>query len=203
MANIIDIKTIAYVGFRLAPFILICFFALSSMFNADIKGIIFLGLLLLNCFITMVVGNGFLPEPTPTNNNHICDGLSLSANGPISRLPLNINVLTFTLAYLAYIIGTYGKKDPSVINNNIPTFVVFSLLIIYQGIWSYQNGCNTMGYSLISMIIGGGLGALFSYAVDKSGLVKLQYFNGITNAEICSRPTKARYVCSTKPLNNF
>ena len=197
MTNIIDIKTIAYVGFRLAPFILICFFALSSMFNADIKGIIFLGLLLLNCFATLVIGSA-LPEVNETSKNHICDGLSLSADGPISRLPLNINVLTFTLAYLAYIIGTYGEKDPSIINNNIPTFVVFSLLIIYQGIWSYQNDCNSVGYSLLSMIIGGGLGALFSYGIDKSGLVKLQYFNGITNAEVCSRPTKARYVCSQK-----
>lgn len=200
MADIIDIKTVMYVGFRLAPFILISFFALSSMFNADIKGIVFLGLLLLNCFITILVGNA-LPKEEPTNINHICDGLSLSRSGPISRLPLNINVFTFTLAYLAYIIGTYGKKDPGVINNNIPTFVIFSLLIIYQFVWSTQHGCNSPIYSLISMILGGGLGALFSYAVDMTGMVKLQYFNGITNGEVCSRPTKAKYRCSTKPLN--
>lgn len=202
MANIINIKTIAYVGFRLAPFILISFFALSSMFNADIKGIIFLGLLLLNCFITILVGNA-LPNEKRPNTNHICDGLSLSMDGPISNLPLNINVLTFTLAYLAYIIGKYGEENKDVINNNIPTFVIFSLLIIYQGVWSFQNGCNSPGYSLVSMILGGGLGALFSYAVDMTGLVKLQYFNGITNGEVCSRPTQARYVCSTKPLNRF
>ena len=148
----------------------------------------------------MLIGNA-LPKAESNNVNHICDGMSLSINGPISNLPLNINVFTFTLAYLAYIIGTYGEKDKDIVNKNIPTFVVFSLLIIYQFIWSHQNQCNPPLYSLISMILGGGLGALFSYAVDKTGLVQLQYFNGITNGEVCSRPTKARYRCSTKPLN--
>lgn len=200
MVNIINIQSIMYVGFRLAPFILISFFALSSLFNSDIKGIIFLSLLLLNCFITVSIGNS-LPKPEAPNKNHICDGLALSMDGPISNLPLNINVFTFTLAYLAYIIGTYGEKDKDVINKNIPTLVIFSLLIIYQFIWSYQNQCNPPHYILISMIIGGGLGALFSYAVDKTGLVQLQYFNGLTNGEVCSRPTKAKYRCSTKPPN--
>lgn len=200
MSDIINIETIMYVGFRLAPFILISFFALSSLFNSDIKGIVFLGLLLLNCFITVAVGN-VLPDRYVGNKNHICDGLSLSSSGPISRLPLNINVFSFTLAYLAYIIGTYGAKDKDVINKNIPTFVVFSLLIIYQFVWSTKYQCAIPGYSLASMILGGGLGALFSYAVDMTGLVQLQYFNGITNAEVCNRPTKAKYRCSTKPLN--
>jgi hypothetical protein len=148
-----------------------------------------------------MIGNSLPEDSSAKNINHICDGLSLSLDGPVSKLPLNINVFTFTLAYLAYIIGIYGKNDKDIVNKNIPTFVVFSLLIIYQLVWSYQNQCNTPFYSIISMIIGGGLGALFSYAVDKTGLVQLQYFNGITNGEVCSRPTKARYRCSTKPLN--
>jgi lipoprotein signal peptidase len=109
-------------------------------------------------------------------------------------LPLNINTLTFTFAYLAYIIGKYGLAS-----NNIPTLVVFPVFILYQMYWSWMNGCNSLSYSTASMILGGGLGALFSYAVDQTGIVQLQYFNGISNQEVCVRATNAKYKCSTKP----
>jgi hypothetical protein len=52
---------------------------------------------------------------------------------------------------------------------------------------------------MLSLIIGGVLGVMFSYAVDKTGIVQLQYFNGISNQEVCVRATNAKYKCSTKP----
>lgn len=194
MINVLNVQSIMYIGFRLAPFILISFFALSSLFNSDIKGIIFLGMLLLNCFITISIGTALPEDQATTNPNMICNSLTLTRNGPLSRLPLNVNVLTFTLAYLAYIINQYGLAK-----NNIPTLVVFPLFILYQIYWSFTNGCNSLYYSTISLLIGGILGVLFSYAVDKTGIVQLQYFNGISNQEVCVRATNAKYKCSTKP----
>jgi hypothetical protein len=65
--------------------------------------------------------------------------------------------------------------------------------------WSWQNGCNSIFYSAVSFLIGGFFGTLFSYAIDKSGIVQLQYFNGITKQDVCVRATNAKYKCSTKP----
>jgi hypothetical protein len=65
--------------------------------------------------------------------------------------------------------------------------------------WSWKNGCNSLLYSFGSLILGGGLGALFSYAVDMTGIVELQYFNGIKQQDVCVRATNAKYRCSTKP----
>jgi hypothetical protein len=197
MVNALNVQSIAYIGFRLAPFILISFFGLSAMFNSDIKGIIFIAMLLLNCFITISIGAALPEDPfltTDGNHNQICDALALSKNGPISKLPLNVNIFTFTLAYLAYIIGVNRVEK-----TNIPTLVVFPLFILYQIYWSWRNGCNSIRYSVFSLILGGGLGALFSYAVDKTGLVQLQYFNGIAKQDVCVRATNAKYRCSTKP----
>ena len=194
MINVLNVQSIMYIGFRLAPFILISFFALSSLFNSDIKGIIFLGMLLLNCFITISIGSYIPEDQATTNPNMICNSLTLTRNGPLSKLPLNVNVLTFTLAYLAYIINQYGLAK-----SNIPTLIVFPIFILYQVYWSFVNGCNSLSYSMLSLIIGGLLGVLFSYAVDKSGIVQLQYFNGISNQEVCVRATNAKYKCSTKP----
>lgn len=196
MINVLNMQSIIYIGFRLAPFILISFFALSSLFNSDIKGIIFLGMLLLNCFITISIGSS-VPDDNANstlNPNMICNSLTLTRNGPLSKLPLNINIMTFTLAYLAYIIGVTNSAK-----NNVPTLVVLPIFILYQLYWSFKNGCNSILYSVISLILGGGLGALFSYAIDKSGIVQLQYFNGITKQDVCVRATNAKYKCSTKP----
>jgi len=195
MINVLNVQSIMYIGFRLAPFILISFFALSALFNSDIKGIIFLGMLLLNCFITISIGLSLPSDaPNPANPNMVCNSLTLTKNGPLSKLPLNINILTFTLAYLAYIIGKNHVEK-----TNIPTLVVLPIFILYQMYWSWKNGCNSLLYSFASLILGGGLGALFSYAIDMTGIVELQYFNGIKQQDVCVRATNAKYRCSTKP----
>ena len=42
-----NLFTIAYLFFRLSPFIIACFFSISSIFNNDMKGLIYLvGLIL-------------------------------------------------------------------------------------------------------------------------------------------------------------
>jgi len=156
-------------------------------------------MLLINCFITITIGTS-IPENTFKDNNGNgpdpnmnCNSLTLTNGGPLSRLPLNINVMSFTFAYLAYIIGSYELA-----RSNIPTLIIFPIFIIYQCYWSFANNCNTIQYSVISAIIGGGLGALFSFAIDTTGLFELQYFNGIKNQEVCKRASNVKYKCSTQ-----
>jgi hypothetical protein len=195
MVETLNVQSLLYVGFRLAPFILISFFTISSLLASDIKGIIFLAMLLLNCFVTIIIGN-FLPSDSEfqTNPNGVCNGLSLTQAGPLSKnLPLNINIFSFTFAYLAYIIYKYN-----LVMTNIPTIIVFSLFILYQWFWSYINRCNSPLYSFVSLAIGWGMGWLLSYAIDKTGFVELQYFNGLSNKEVCKRSSKQVFKCSSK-----
>jgi len=195
MPEVLNLQSLLYVGFRLGPFILVSFFVLSALFNSDLKGLIFLSMLLFNCFITIMVGN-MLPEDTLNKNPYgVCEGLSLTRDGPLSRnLPLNINIFAFTFAYLAQIIQVYD-----LIKSNIPTVIVFSLLILFQWYWSYANECNSLIYSFFSLALGFGFGWLFSFCIDQMGFVQLQYFNGISNQEVCSRPSTSHFKCT---MNN-
>lgn len=195
MVEFINLQSLMYVGFRLAPFILVSFFTLSSLFNSDIKGMIFLAMLLFNCFVTIMVGNTMSSDEFADRNmNGVCNGLTLTQSGPLSRvLPLNINILSFTFAYLAYIIFQYG-----LIMTNIPTIIVFSSFILFQLYWSTENQCNTFTNSFISLAIGFGLGWVMSMAIDKAGIVELQYFNGIKDKEVCKRSANTKFKCSTK-----
>jgi hypothetical protein len=192
MAETFAFKPLIYLGFRLAPFILVTYFVLSSLFSADISGIIFLGFLLINCIITISLGS-LLGTPAEYSNNALCHVMNLTTTGPISKvLPLNVNVFSFTFAYLLYIIIKY-----KLVSQHIATLIFFPILIVYQLWWSHVNGCSHITYSALSGLIGAILGVLFSATIDASGLTKMQNFNGLNNKDICTRPQKTYFKCST------
>lgn len=193
--ELLNVQSLLYVGFRLAPFILVSFFTLSSLFNSDIKGIIFLCMLLFNCFVTMTIGNMFAPDVFDGKDmNGICNAMTLTSTGPLSKnFPLNINIFSFTFAYLAYIIYKYD-----LIMTNVPTVIVFSVFILYQLYWNVDNKCSSALYSFLSLSLGWALGWIMSMLVDNAGIVELQYFNGLKNKEVCKRANKQNFKCSAK-----
>ena len=194
----LNLKGLSYVGFRLAPFILVSYFVISSVLSSDIKGIIFLALLLLNCFITLIIGN-FLPADTMAASaatKGICQTLTLTQNGPLSKnLPLNINIFAYTLGYLATIMIIYAKDKLA--ERNVATLVIFSAIIVYQFIWTvFIAECNSALYTFISLALGYGIGSFSSFAIDRAKLFQLQYFNGLSNKEVCKRASNQRFRCT-------
>lgn len=186
------LNSILYVAFRLAPFIIVSYFVLSSIFGGDIKGIIFLGLLLINCIITVAIGN-VIPSGLGSSNP-VCSALNLLQGSPLSQsLPLNINVFGFTFAYLLYIILKYG-----LVAGNWATLTFFPILIAYQMFWSHINGCTAIAYSGISLAIGCVLGMAFSAAIDASNITEMQYFNGISSSNVCKQPSRYYLKCKAK-----
>lgn len=186
------LNSIIYVAFRLAPFIIVSYFVLSSIFGGDIKGIIFLGLLLINCIITVAIGN--VIPPGTISSNLVCNTLNLSQVSPLSRsLPLNINIFGFTFSYLLYIILKYD-----LVGSNWATLTFFPVLIAYQLWWSHVNGCTGIGYSAISLTIGVVLGIAFSSAIDASNITEMQYFNGISSTSVCKQPSRYYLKCKSK-----
>lgn len=191
----LNIISIFYLFFRLAPFIITAYFALQSIFNQDLKGLIFLVGLLITAFLTIFIGN-VLPQSEKDQINlstyaqAICNQLTLGASGPISRLPLSQTVYGYTLAYLSYFIGTNN-----LVSQNIPTFIMFPILIIGDIFWSSSNGCSTNIMLITSLIIGGIIGTLWAMIIEGTNVPGLAYFSGISNKDVCSRPTKSLYRC--------
>jgi hypothetical protein len=57
----VNLLSISYLFFRLAPFIIVCFFTLNSLFNQDLRGIIYLcGLLILIATVILTTPVGVL-----------------------------------------------------------------------------------------------------------------------------------------------
>lgn len=198
----LNLVTLFYLFFRLAPFIIVCFFSLQSVFNQDFKGVIYLVGLIFACFFTTIVGNipgiGMLSfnfnEELPVYAKSVCQVLTLGDGHPLSNIPLSQTVLSYTFIYLVYVIAKYG-----LVMQNIPTLVIFPALIIGDMVWNSMNGCSNFALLFLSTILGGGVGALWAYIIDNTGMVDLQLFNGISSQNVCSRPSKQVLRCRLSP----
>lgn len=184
----INLFNITYLFIRLAPFILVCYFTLSSVFNQDLKGIIYLIGLLFACFTTASLGNikSFAVNPLP----QLCKFITLSNGSPVSNIPLGLTILSYTFFYLFYIIGKEGLYA-----NNIPTFILFPILIVCDSLWNLNHGCIRYEGLVISFLIGSIIGVSWAAIITTSGVAELKFFNGISNKETCSRPSKTLYSC--------
>ena len=203
--NNIDIISILYIAFRFSPFILVSFFTLSSIFNQDFKGFVYLGGLLIACFITVLISNSNIIDFSTSNIDEndmfngitkVCNLMTLSKTGPISNIPLSILVLSYTLFYLSAVIWEYKLAA-----QNVPTLIILPLLVIADIFWHSYNKCASPYGVIAALVLGIGLGSGFSYAVMRSGNKNLIYFSGISNKESCSVPKKQLFRCVTKRIN--
>ena len=192
----LNIINILYMFFRLAPFIIVSYFTLQSLFNQDLKGVIYLVGLLVASFVTIVLGGvwkKFSPPKglMPTDYSRIrCTQLTLGNTQPISILPLSQTVFGYTLAYLTYFIAINNLQT-----QNIATFIMFPILIMSDIIWSTSNLCSSPKYLLISLIIGGIIGTLWAMIIESTNMPNLAYMSGVANKDVCSKPSKSLYKC--------
>ena len=192
----LNIINILYMFFRLAPFIIVSYFTLQSVFNQDLKGLIYLIGLLITSIVVVLLGNilkKFSPPKglMPTDYSKIrCTQLTLGNSQPISVLPLSQTVFGYTLAYLGYFISINNLQT-----QNIATFIIFPILIISDIMWSTVNICSSPKYLLISLILSALFGTLWAMIIDSTNSPDLAYMSGISNKDVCSKPTKSLYKC--------
>jgi hypothetical protein len=218
-----DLFGLFYLFFRLSPFIIASFFSLISLFNSDLKGFIYLVGLIFSTATTMGFGGIIsntafsdfgtgsktpVPAPTPTTTNGsvnggmrgggpsvgeippVCNTLSLGGFSGFSKVPLSTAVLSYTFFYLVYVIG---------VNNmalyNIPTLILFPILILSDMGWNIQNGCYPLLACVVSLVVAGGIGVLWSYIVSIY-MPNMQYLIVGSNREMCMKPSDQTLICT-------
>ena len=190
--------SVIYLFARLSPFILVSFFLLNSLFNQDFKGIIYLVGLIFACFFSIIVGNsGFVRSfeeqiGINANGNEVCNLVTLGDSATsVNGIPMGQTILSFTFFYLLTII-LWNK----VVAGNIPTIVFFPIIITFDFFWNLYNDCHGPLSSIVAIIIGGGIGALWAYIFLKNKFTSLIYFNAMGDKTVCNRPAKQLFKCS-------
>ena len=193
--------SIIYLFLRLSPFILVCFFSLASIFNQDFKGLIYLVGLIFTCAISIFVGmplkllleplNALINPNADLNKSPVCEDMISLGQAKVFNLPIGQTIFGYTFAYLLSII-TNPKHN--YVSQNIPTLVFFPVIILFDMIWNFRNGCY-MTELPVALGLGFGFGWLWGYIIESSKMTNLLYFNKISGASECSRPTKSTFTC--------
>jgi len=200
-----------YLFLRLAPFILICFFSISSIFNGDLKGIVYLVGLILAAGASILVG-GILPSSwteSPSSVPGICDAVSIGS-GIFSKIPLGQTILSFTLFYLYQTMkkNDEDNKDLNSRSRNWPTLYFFGFLLladlfintgILSNLKTYLNMSTAYCYNLPQSLLAFGTGMTFGiiwanmiYSTDTPELI---YFPKYKNNEVCKKASKKTFRC--------
>ena len=203
-----NLYTLFYLFFRLSPFIVACFFSLISIFNSDMKGLIYLVGLIFSTAITWLFGRSII-----TNNNlermgidfgkgsenpvqieengipNVCNFLSLGGFHTFSKVPLGLAVLSYTFFYLLFTIASYHMEI-----FNLPTLILFPILLLADIWWNISNGCFPVISCLMSLIVAGGLGVGWSAFVQKN-MPNMQYLMVGSNRQMCMKPSETYFTC--------
>lgn len=199
----LNLVTLLYLFFRLAPFIIVSYFSLSSIFNQDIKGLIYLVGLLFSCFVTIIIGNTIpisytYGSDTPDGVsqrvvNGVCNMITIGKNGSFSNIPLGISMLTYTLIYLVYIIAINHIEL-----QNLPTLIILPALILGDLIWNITNDCYKPFGLILSIVCGGFIGWGWAATVNSFNQPQLFFLNVGGNKQVCHRPSKQLFKCTFK-----
>ena len=204
-----NLYNLIYLFFRLSPFIVACFFSLISLFNSDMKGIIYLVGLIFTVAITWIFGRSIITnknleliesqfpgEVNPDSVNietngipNVCNFLSLGGFHSFSKVPLGLAVLSYTFFYLVYTIAYYHMEI-----FNIPTLVLFPVLLLADIWWNISNNCFPVVSCLMSLLVAGGLGVLWSYIVQQK-MPSMQYLTVGGNRQMCMKPSETYFTC--------
>jgi hypothetical protein len=203
-----NLYNLFYLFFRLSPFIVACFFSLISIFNSDMKGLIYLVGLIFTTAITWIFGRSIItpknldmmdiqfPEkaenPVQAETNgipQVCNFLSLGGFHSFSKVPLGLAVLSYTFFYLLYTIASYHMEI-----FNIPTLILFPVLILADIWWNISNGCFPVVSCILSLIVAGGLGVGWSAFVQKN-MPNMQYLMVGSNRQMCMKPSETYFTC--------
>jgi len=194
----INFATLFYLFLRLAPFVLVCFFSLLSIFNFDLKGVVYLVGVIITMTVSIVSGNlitAIFPNIIQKPDGLLCDIINLSSSIP--SLPIGQSIIGFTSAYL---ISTLYFNDSNYKNNailnNWPTIAFFSILVICDIYWNnFKNKCYGKLHSLITYGSSIAVGILWSSIIFDTKTPSLQFFPKYKNNELCKRASEKTFKC--------
>ena len=173
----------------ISPILLSFFLVMISLFNTDIKGLVYLGGILIASLINVFVMNSLNFESnksTPPDCKLIEFPLNLQEyNTPA----FNTMFISFTLMYL-YLPMQYISTI------NYPVLIFITGLLVLDATTKITKGCTDFTGIVLGFIVGSLLGILYFVSLWKTGHDDLLFFNAEpSNNVVCSRPKKQSFKC--------
>ena len=172
-----------------STFMLVFFVVMISIFNSSIKGIIYLGGLLITAAFNYIFMN-VIKNPYDPNTSGYCSLFQIP-NRDFNAPSIGSVVYGFTMAYLF----APMTKGPERVN--IPIIITITSLFLMNTYTKINNNCNPSWGIMLGFAFGVICGIIQFTLLDTTGYSSLLYFDEITsNNVVCSRPKNQNFVCS-------
>lgn len=172
-----------------APLFLGTFLVLVSVFNQNIKGMIYLGGVLISSVINFAVSASIRSEPLD-NEGIICNLVEFPMFTRYNVPNYNSMFIAFTLMYLLL---------PMLSNNQINFWIIGVIVSIFavDAYVKLMYFCTVPRGIVIGAVVGLTLGAVLYFILKLSEMESLLFFNDLTsNNVICKRPKNQTFKCS-------
>jgi len=173
----------------LAPTLLVFFLFMSSLFNQNLKGLVYIaGVLIasiINIFFMNLIGSG-----RDENEAFSCNVFNITNISNFNSPYPSSLLIAFTIAYLVL---------PMKYNNQM-NYAVLAFLLCLLGIdvlTKVQNKCTTYAGSILGGLVGFLFGTIWYIIFHVTGYDSLLYFDELRSDNVvCSRPSKQTFKCS-------
>ena len=175
----------------LAPLLLGFFLVMSSLFNQNLKGMVYLAGVLMSSIINVFLMNQIKsPMSQKAIDSISCNLVEIPYFTQFNSPAPSSLFIAFTVAYLVL---------PMQYNDQMNYVILASLLCLFglDAVTKIGNGCTTLGGSFLGALVGGILGTIWYTLFHVSGYDSLLYFDELeSNNVTCSRPSKQTFKCS-------
>jgi len=172
----------------IAPTLLIFFLFLSSLFNQNLKGLVYIAGILISSTLNIIFMN-IIGSEVDDNASFSCNLFDIPHVSQYNSPYPSTVIIAFTIAYL-----TLPMKYNKQMN-----YVVLIFLLCLLGIdiiTKVQNKCTSYPGTILGAIVGFLLGTMWYVLFKSLGYSSLLYFDELRSDNVqCSMPTKQTFKC--------
>lgn len=174
----------------LTPLLLTFFMVMISIFNQDLKGLVYLAGILIVSVINVFLLN-LIKSKRDEDSGVSCNIFNLPFNMTDYNVPsLNSVLISFTIAYL--LLPMFASKQI-----NYALIVALVSIFVIDGISKIMNKCTTAGGVILGLLTGVLFGSLWYTLFHSTGYNSLLYFDEVVSNKVyCSRPKKQTFKCA-------
>jgi hypothetical protein len=173
----------------LSPTLLVFFMFMSSLFNQNLKGLVYIAGLLMASLVNVVLMN-LVGSGRDENEAFSCSIFDIPHMSQYNSPYPSCLIIAFTVAYLVLPMN-YNKQM---------NYAVLGFLLCLLGIdflTKVQNKCTTYAGAVLGSFVGFLMGTIWYVFFHSAGFDSLMYFDELRSDNvICSRPTKQTFKCS-------
>lgn len=172
----------------MSPVLLVFFMVMLSLFNQDIKGLVYLGGVLIASMVGIMAASQIATPPDP-GASVVCSVFSLPGAPAYTSPCASSLIIAFTVAYLVL---------PMFFNKTMNYAVVVALLCLFglDAHTKVSSLCTPTSGAVLGGLLGFVLGGAWFALFHAGGMDSLLYFNTYSsNRVFCEKPAKQTFKC--------